>query len=434
MRKFFRIIYNLLNPGMFAALLVMAGRYQGFAALWPRCPEWVDATLVVTVCAWFALIYRYLSDRIAAGGKGETGGILTPGARFFQAVLLLLGLLFLVSVAWSAAPEYGLQKAAYFFIYIITWSALILRLKNRDVDILLKTLLVAALVLTAAAVFPLLPEIAASLAAGESIVWGRLAAIGGGPNVFSRFTSVGFLATFYYAMKSPSWPRRLLLCPVLIILGAATYLSGSRGSFLGLVGALLVYLVLRIIIRRQRLVANVAVLLALIALLSILVFGLDVQNRYLPAWEDLRTQASDRFYCAERSLELGAASPWIGWGTGSFAHHVPDAHARYPHNIFLELYAENGVPGLALLLLLLAGTAGIWFKALRLCPRGSPGEKEQAYLLAALLVFSFLVAQVSGDTVDSRWIWFSGFLIANHYLRLKEGKAAVIVENISDQN
>ncbi len=434
MRKFFRITYNLLNPGIFAALLVMAGRYRGFTILWPQCPEWLDATLLVTVCAWFAIIYRHLFERFTAGGKRKTGNIFAPGTRFFQIALLLLGGLFLISVSWSAAPEYGLEKTVYFLIYAITWSALILRLKDEDVDILLKTLLVVALLLTAAAVFPLLPEIAAAFAAGESIVWGRLAAIGGGPNVFSRFTSVAFLAALYYAIKTPSWLVRFLLCPVLAVLGAATYLSGSRGSFLGLVGALLVYMLLRIIVRRQHLVANVAVLLALILVLSFLVFGLDVQNRYLPAWEDLRTQASDRFYCAERSLELGAASPWIGWGTGSFAHHVPEAHARYPHNIFLELYAENGMLGLLLLALLLASIAGNWFKALRLCSRSSAGEKEQIHLLAALLIFSFLVAQVSGDTVDSRWIWFSGFLIANCYLRLKEGKGTVIVEKIPDQN
>ena len=203
-------------------------------------------------------------------------------------------------------------------------------------------------------------------------------------------------------------------------------LCGSRGSFLGLAGALLVYMILRIIIRRRRLLVNVTVLVAVIMILVILIFGLDVQDRYRPAWEAPQDQAGDRFYCARRSLELGAASPWIGWGTGSFAYHVPEAEARYPHNIFLELYAENGVLGLALLTLLLAGIAWVWLDALRLCPENSPAEREQVYLFAALLVFSLLVAQVSGDTVDSRWIWFSGFLIANLCLRLKEGKAAAV--------
>lgn len=420
---------------MFAALLVLAGRYRGFSALWPQAPAWVDATLVIAVCAWLVLIYRRLFNR-AAGRDRRTGAaaIFSPGTRLFQTALLLLGLLFLAGIAWSADPEYGLHKATYFFIYVITWSALIMHLENRDVDILLKTMVAAALLLTAAAVAPLLPGIAAALAAGETVTWGRLSAIGGGPNVFSRFTSVGFLITFYYILKSSSWPKQLLLCPVLIVLGAATYLSGSRGSFLGLAGALLVYMILRIIIRRRRLLVNVTVLVAVIMILVILIFGLDVQDRYRPAWEAPQDQAGDRFYCARRSLELGAASPWIGWGTGSFAYHVPEAEARYPHNIFLELYAENGVLGLALLTLLLAGIAWVWLDALRLCPENSPAEREQVYLFAALLVFSLLVAQVSGDTVDSRWIWFSGFLIANLCLRLKEGKAAVTVESISDHN
>ncbi len=127
-------------------------------------------------------------------------------------------------------------------------------------------------------------------------------------------------------------------------------------------------MILRIIIRRRRLLVNVTVLVAVIMILVILIFGLDVQDRYRPAWEAPQDQAGDRFYCARRSLELGAASPWIGWGTGSFAYHVPEAEARYPHNIFLELYAENGVLGLALLTLLLAGIAWVWLDALRLCP------------------------------------------------------------------
>ena len=115
MRRFLRIIYNLLNPGMFAALLVLAGRYRGFSALWPQAPAWVDATLVIAVCAWLVLIYRRLFNR-AAGRDRRTGAaaIFSPGTRLFQTALLLLGLLFLAGIAWSADPEYGLHKATYF--------------------------------------------------------------------------------------------------------------------------------------------------------------------------------------------------------------------------------------------------------------------------------------------------------------------------------
>jgi O-antigen ligase len=53
-------------------------------------------------------------------------------------------------------------------------------------------------------------------------------------------------------------------------------------------------------------------------------------------------------------IELISERPILGHGTGFVTGRLQEAQARGPHNTFLLLWAENGLPGIAAYLALLA--------------------------------------------------------------------------------
>ncbi|MCI1190250.1 O-antigen ligase family protein [Calidifontimicrobium sp. SYSU G02091] len=91
------------------------------------------------------------------------------------------------------------------------------------------------------------------------------------------------------------------------------------------------------------------------ALLYVLAFGV------LPAWTGATPDAAEayhgaressvhaRYYLWDIALQQVARSPWLGVGPMHFAHEV-NLKAAHPHNVYLQVAAEWGLPMLALLL------------------------------------------------------------------------------------
>ncbi len=102
--------------------------------------------------------------------------------------------------------------------------------------------------------------------------------------------------------------------------------------------------------------------------------------------------------------QLYYSLPW-GAGAGGFSYAVFLRDFRiYPHNIFIELLFENGLPGLILFLIFLLV---IWRSAWRLRRRGY----DQVTWLWVLVSMMLINAQVSGDLTLNSDIWFWGALI-----------------------
>src|SRR5262249_36533263 len=108
-----------------------------------------------------------------------------------------------------------------------------------------------------------------------------------------------------------------------------------------------------------------------------------------------------------RSIALLRTRGWLGVGTGGWgpAVHLPTGR-RYPHNMFFELACELGVAGLAVLALALV------FGAIQLhtlvVQHRSP---LLVATLVAMAVFWLLNAQLSGDLLDNRHIWWPLLLL-----------------------
>jgi O-antigen ligase len=100
------------------------------------------------------------------------------------------------------------------------------------------------------------------------------------------------------------------------------------------------------------------------------------------------------------ALAMFAEKPLTGWGLGGWSYYVFDRDTpSYPHNLVLEIAAEEGVMGLAalgtLLLTVLLAMRSVW--------RRSPDLS----FIVPVFTFSFLATLTSGDMNVNRplWLW-----------------------------
>ncbi len=185
------------------------------------------------------------------------------------------------------------------------------------------------------------------------------------------------------------------------MLGAATaamgtiaiLLSGSRGAVLGLItGVFVLAAVLRPSIRA----AGAAVALAAVALGGFYLSPAGARMRARAHWIGEDRVGGARPLLWRDSLKMAAAKPLTGFGLDTFvadfphyqseelARQYPDFYHESPHNIFLDALTAEGVPGLLLLVCIVAaGLSG----AVRSGARSPllPG------LVASLMAHQFIV-------------------------------------------
>ena len=109
------------------------------------------------------------------------------------------------------------------------------------------------------------------------------------------------------------------------------------------------------------------------------------------------------FALAMDIFELIKTFPFFGQGTGSFGLSYVGQDIRvYPHNIFLELWAENGIIGVVFFLIMIGYTLGKTIVKL-LTIKGR--EREISKSLLALGCFMFFNSMLSGDINDNRMLF-----------------------------
>ncbi|MBR8839389.1 MAG: O-antigen ligase family protein [Stigonema ocellatum SAG 48.90 = DSM 106950] len=205
--------------------------------------------------------------------------------------------------------------------------------------------------------------------------------------------------------SGPTSPRTFLFLTVVVIANfVALILTDSRNAWAIAIFACLVYAVYQ---RWHILVAGVAgvaasVLLAAFAPLPVaLIF-----RKVVPAffWARLNDQlyphravASLRTTQWEFAWSLTQQRPWTGWGLRNFTPlYLAHTHEwlGHPHNLFLMLSSETGLPA-TLLFCSLVG--GIFIAGVQLLQKSNIETKDKLILFSYLLVF---VALVLFNTVD----------------------------------
>ncbi len=116
-------------------------------------------------------------------------------------------------------------------------------------------------------------------------------------------------------------------------------------------------------------------------------------NARLEAWDD--------------AGELFQAHPLVGAGAGSFSVSGIGRFLRYPHNLVLEISAEQGLVGLTLFTVLVVTVLTRLLSACAAIRRLPGGDVTAPLIVLALLLFSLVNAMVSGDLNDGRMLWLT---------------------------
>jgi len=369
--------------------------------------------LFVTI---FLLAGRWSPERLD-GAENTMGFLLEP--RFWCCVILMV--CSLVNVVTSMRPRPVFQgKDSYLHVFSLSFLAYFAFTANWGPNIWLAT---DKAVEMGMLICVILSTWVMSCSADMRAVWGavcysfmvmmsplailglssfdgsRVAVLGGGPNVFARNLAILLFVLTMFADMRKTWKLTAYLalsglCLLLIVA------SGSRGALAALLGATLLVL----IHDYRRFIINMIGLCTL----GVAAFGIlsatghtariiEMFERRVISNTVEKQNMSGRDAIYETAYNIGLDNFWFGAGLNGYKA-ITDA--SYPHNIFLEAFAEGGIVGVLLL--------GAFVVVIIGAAVGSRNLTER--LGGGVVVIVLLAAQFSGDMYDSRCVFALGVL------------------------
>lgn len=382
-----------LALGGTAALFVLAGRWGPLRLGGAQAEDdiFLELRLWLAVAGLVLVAAGQLDRAQLPPREGEA----LPDPLLSGALLLFLGYMGL-GAAWAPDRDFALAKLYDLTLVAVLAVGLMLAAPRLPAERLLSAFWAAVV---AAGVLLSLMGLRQLLAGGV----GRLSVLGGGPNVFARQTGLMSLgALYFWSQRGRPW----LWIPLAALGGVMVVLSGSRGGTAAWVLGVLAFLgVQRVRLRRIAVLAALG-LLAYGAALQVPVLARalqgSVEDRYVRLTLGYRHQdrehagaESGRVYLSGRkplfaaAYQLGKEHPVGGAGLAAFP---ALGLGVYPHNLFLEVFCEGGLTGLALL-------AWLLFTFTRVAVRR---RRHLDGATAGAVVLVFAAIQASGDLFDSR--------------------------------
>ena len=301
-----------------------------------------------------------------------------------------IGFVAISPLLWSfyGFNEYGVEKYVNFILIILPLIFIVTNLfKYKDVSIFFNVLLL----------FITLLSVLGAIKVGGTME--RLSVLGGGPIVFARWMMIGILILFFLKKKKVVYVLLLLFFFVLALA------AGSRGPVLALVLTFSVYFFLNF----QRVIIRLFVGGFLISTIFLLVghgFSINDFGKAERLVTKDSTSKNVRLKFAKRSLELVIAYPF-GVGIGNwqdYCNKTKPFHLlkhQYPHNLVLEVFAELGlIGGVLLLLLILKSLYLTYFRMTNIS-----NSYEIYSLLFYLQIFLFVNSCFSGNLNDARFLF-----------------------------
>lgn len=244
---------------------------------------------------------------------------------------------------------------------------------------------------------------------------GRALGLQGDPNLYALYQVLAVPAALSLG-RSTFGIRRLFWYGATAPIAASVLLSQSRGGLIALVLVMGIVMFRRdgaFIPRRWRPMAFACGIASLVVLMSTV--GPALLQRLDPA-TIVHDRGSDRFDIWRVSWRLFLDHPALGTGAGNFKHQSVALLKKEPgveldldhrvfnrpgvevHNIYLEALTEQGIFGLAFLLLLL----GVTMRAARRFARSAPTSVMTALpaMLAATMAATFFIS-----TVNNKMLW-----------------------------
>jgi len=366
----------LAFPELALALYVVVGDVKGddrVASLMP-----VDLTLVLAAILLVGIALNFLrGKRIVA----------MPPIYF---VLLALAVLMTASLSYTPVFEAGLEKLGRFLT--VTAIAIVAPFFVLGTPRAMRRFLIGFAIAAYAICAYSLTDLGGS---------GRLATPSNNTIGLGHIACALVVLIWFAVVPRFSFPGRLLTYLLLIVPGVALIGSGSRGSAVALVAVIVISLFFY-----RRLLLDLA-FVAAFGCLAIPFFNLPASSlEYLATLvrsHSVSGLLSFRGELLEYGWKLLQQHPLLGAGIQGFRYYSPNAGLfNWPHNIFLEIACEIGIPAALLACVLFGG-------ALRESRRQLRDKTSPYFLLsqlaAALLLTGIVNGLNTGDINSDRSTW-----------------------------
>jgi O-antigen ligase len=327
---------------------------------------------------------------------------------------LLMFLILSLSFFQSDFPGYALEVVVYPNLMIFTAILLYTLFSVKSIEDIEQTLIYLFLLS-----FAMMTLGAVSVITSQNVR--RLAVLGGGPNVYYRFMLQGAVIASYFAIVR-KWRIAFLL--VMLVMIVFAFLTGSKGAMVTLIvtGIATVLAYILVILKefswkRLGLILGVVVAVVLVSVIVLEVFG-DIRtiNRMLSVLDIDRLLRQNTFNTRLSFIKTGYTMlmqrPVFGYGAGGFYHYSINLGEiiSYPHNIIVELFAEHGMVG-GLSFMVLFSLFLIQVLKTLTHSKVSFALLSLYVTLFGLFVMYFTAAQLSGNLVDSRSVFWLILLI-----------------------
>jgi O-antigen ligase len=369
------VAFLLREPLGLLAVYLAIGLFKGEAVV-KALP--VDATLALGLLLALVCGVRLVTGRVR------------PVPYVFALTIAVVALSLAVSLAWTSAPAYGREKVTTFLTVTMLAIGAPFFLFERWEDLrrfftwtIVVALPVAILALTH-------PSRDTGRLAGDTTIGS------------SRLLCTGALILLLGALghSRGRLPAAALAAGFVAIAAAV----GSRGPIVSLALALAVTLAAWLLRAPRNIAPVLAIAAVSVAVVPFVSLPASSSERLSEAARDpvATFRQNDRYVLAQQAFQLIDRDPVRGAGAGAFSTSNPSA--KWPHNLFLELWAELGLATiLVVVAAVVAALAGLFHLAWRLPAQGS--EQELVYILLAVFVFNLLAVQVSGNINDNRDFW-----------------------------
>ncbi|MBZ5693765.1 MAG: O-antigen ligase family protein [Acidobacteriia bacterium] len=391
----------LLYPELALALYVVVGDVKGDGRIASLLPY--DLTLVLGVVLLAGLALNFLRRKCTAP---------MPPVYF---LFVPLAAMMTASLAYTPVFEAGLEKLGRFLT--VTGIVIVAPFFALGTPQAMKRFLTGF----AIAAFAICAWSLADLGGSERLVTPSNNTIGLGHIACAMILLLWFAVVPRYSFPWRIFAYLLLAVPAIALIG-----SGSRGSAVACVIVILVSLCFH-----RKLLLDLAGL-ALLGLLALPFLNIPSSSvDYLGTLVGSRSAAallSFRGDLLDTGWRVLQQHPLIGVGIQGFRYASPNpALYNWPHNIFLEIACELGLPA-ALIALAIFGTA-IWEAVRQVRDRLSP-YFLLSQLATALLLIGIVNATNTGDINSDRstWLFLSLVFVVRGYRVESAERIAIAVE------
>lgn len=207
--------------------------------------------------------------------------------------------------------------------------------------------------------------------------------------------------------ESKKWLRIFYLVCAAVI-GAAVFLSGSRGSMLATVIVATIFL-----LRTQKKWVGALVVVTILAGGSLLLNEAHWERIKSAASFEQDSNAQIRLTLWSAGIDMFAHNPVLGVGPGNFAPIYGSEYGQrftgewVPHSIYIQALAELGIVGFLLLLAILFGTLRTLSSSRKQTKVDGPPSFE--YRMATGLMLSLIAFMINGATITVLFfphLWF----------------------------